>query len=199
MSALEEGLGWKKRAEYLGGTGESGWRVEPISSGPRVRSKAAGVHVNGSQCLRLLVVAAPNDRLARLGEPIDFATDEIHAITRVVSREFGYRAVVAWVEDSTGRSTGYRLTMTLRGQLQLSCPIYLVSTKPTPSARAYALQCGATRLLADDEDLLDDLSYLLKAGRGEGATKARKSLAGVSESCCSEEPVGAVVRRPSKR
>lgn len=165
-----------------------------------MRSKAAGVYVNGSQCLRLLVVAAPNDRLARLGEPIDLATDEVQAITRVVSREFSYRAVVAWVEDSAGRSTGYRLAMTLRGQLQLTCPIYLVSSKPTPGARAYALQCGATRLLADDADLLDDHSYLLRPGRAEGAAKGRKALVRcANESCCVEVPIGTAVPRTSKR
>jgi hypothetical protein len=74
---------------------------------------------------------------------------------------------MADVVGQCGRESGYRLTQALREQLEVRCPIFLLSAAPTSRSRAHALQCGATRVLADDHNLIDDLMLLV---RGDGSS-----------------------------
>jgi hypothetical protein len=110
---------------------------------------------------RLLILTDAPARFAPFAAEADFVRTEREAICAVAAKQSEYRAVVAGVAEADGRESGYRLVRVLRTQLQMRCPIYLVSPTPTPSSRAYALQCGVSRLLADDQELMGDLLCLL--------------------------------------
>jgi hypothetical protein len=109
-----------------------------------------------------LILSNSPDRFARLADVGVLVVSESQAICVLAGQPNSYRAVVAGVAGSDGRESGYRLVQFLRSQLQVRCPIYLFSPMPTPSSRAYALQCGATRVLTDDQDLIGDLLHLLQ-------------------------------------
>lgn len=110
---------------------------------------------------RLLIVTDTPARFAPLASEVDFVLTEREAICTVAAKSNDYRAVVAGVAEADGRESGYRLVQLLRTELEMRCPIYLFSVTPTPSSRAYALQCGATKLLTDDQDLIEDLMQLV--------------------------------------
>ena len=110
---------------------------------------------------RLLILTDAPARFAPLAAEADFVRTEREAICTLAAKQNEYRAVVAGVAEADGRESGYRLVQLLRTQLQMCCPIYLFSPVPTPSSRAYATQCGATKLLTDDQDLVSDLLLLL--------------------------------------
>lgn len=110
---------------------------------------------------RLLILTDAPARFAQFAAESDFFATEREAICALAARQNEYRAVIAGVAEVDGRECGYRLVQILRAQLQMRCPIYLFSTTPTPSSRAYALQCGATKLLTDDQDLIGDLLLLV--------------------------------------
>lgn len=115
-----------------------------------------------ARSLRVLILSNSPDRFARLADVGVFVVSESQAICVLAVQPNSYRAIVAGVAGSDGRESGYRLVQFLRSQLQVRCPIYLFSPMPTPSSRAYALQCGATRVLTDDQDLIGDLQHLLQ-------------------------------------
>jgi hypothetical protein len=112
----------------------------------------------------VLIVTSTPSRFASICAEPDFVATDLEAICAAASRRSVYRAVVAGVTDADGRESGYRLAQLLRTQLHMRCPIYLFSATATPSARAYALQCGATKLLNDDQDLINDLLQLVGDG-----------------------------------
>lgn len=116
---------------------------------------------------RLLILTDEPARFAPFAAEADFVQSEREAICSLAAQQSRYRAVIAGVAEVDGRESGYRLVMLLRSQLQMRCPIYLFSRAPTLSSRAFALQCGATKLLADDQDLVDDLLLLV----GEGSER----------------------------
>jgi DNA-binding response OmpR family regulator len=105
----------------------------------------------------LLIVAEDHERYKSLDTAIQFVSSEREALCAAVTQPQRYRAVIARVAGADGRQGGYSLVMTLRKQLQMLCPIFLLTRAPTHSSRAYALQCGATDLLADDQDLIEVL------------------------------------------
>lgn len=110
---------------------------------------------------RLLVVTSVPTRFEPFAMEADFVSNEREAIAAMLTRQHDYRAVIAAVAAADGREDGYRMARMLRTQLQVRCPIFLFSTSPTPSSRAYALQCGATKLLTDDHELVNDLLLLI--------------------------------------
>lgn len=109
----------------------------------------------------LLIIAENRERFQGLDAAIEFVASEREALCAVVAQPQTYRAVIAPVAGSDGRQGGYSLVLTLRKQLQMLCPIFLFTSKPSPSSRAYALQCGANNLLADDDDLVEVLRVLV--------------------------------------
>jgi hypothetical protein len=113
---------------------------------------------------RLLILTDTPARFAPFAAEADFVLSERDAICTLAARQNEFRAVIAGVAEADGRESGYRLVQLLRTQLQMRCPIYLFSPAPTPSSRAYALQCGATKLLTDDQDFVDDLLLLVSEG-----------------------------------
>ena len=121
------------------------------------------LHASGADDFprRLLILTHAPARFAPFAAEADFVHTERDAICTLAAKQNEYRAVIAGVAEPDGRESGYRLVQLVRTQLQMHCPIYLFSPAPTPSSRAYALQCGATKLLTDDPDLISDLLLLL--------------------------------------
>jgi hypothetical protein len=118
---------------------------------------------------RLLILTSAPERFAPFAAEADFVLTEREAIYTLAAGQSEYRPVIASVAEADGRESGYRLVQFLRTQLQMRCPIYLFSPAPTLSSRAYALQCGATKLLTDDQDLIGDLLQLLgESGSQQG-------------------------------
>lgn len=124
---------------------------------------SSGKSIYGANEAPLLIVADDRERFDALDARIEFAASEREALCAAVARPQAYRAVIARVAGADGRQGGYSLVLTLRQQLQMLCPIFLFMSKPSPSSRAYALQCGATGLLADDKELVDVLRGLMRA------------------------------------
>lgn len=123
-----------------------------------------GVAPGGLLEAPLLIVAEDRERFQGLDAAIEFVASAREALCAAVAQPQAYRAVIAPVAGLDGRQGGYSLVLTLRKQLQMLCPIFLFTTKPSPSSRAYALQCGANNLLADDEDLVEVLRMLVPGG-----------------------------------
>jgi len=120
---------------------------------------------------RLLILTDAPARFAQFAAEADFVLTEREAICALAAKQSDYRAVIAGVAEADGRESGYRLVQLLRTQLLMRCPIYLFSPVPTPSSRAYALQCGATKLLTEDQDLIGDLLQLV------GESNVREQIA----------------------
>jgi len=110
---------------------------------------------------RVLVVGAQPERFRELPLDVEIVAAESEALTRLAACPSAYGAVVAPVKGADGRETGYRLARTMRCELGVVCPILLFSEWVTPSTRAFAMQCGATRVLLDDDHLMDDLVDIL--------------------------------------
>lgn len=136
-----------------------------MESSPVTFTPAAPALAGAGTPQRLLILTDAPARFAPFASEADFVMTEREAICMLAARQNDYRVVIAGVAEADGRESGYRLVQLLRAQLQMRCPIYLFSPAPTPSSRAYALQCGATKLLTDDQDLVDDLVLLVGAGR----------------------------------
>lgn len=132
-----------------------------MESSPVTLTPATPASAGADTTQRLLILTAAPERFAQFAAEADFVLSEREAICTLAVRQNEYRAVIAGVEEADGRECGYRLVQLLRTQLQMRCPIYLFSAAPTPSSRAYALQCGATKLLTDDQGLIDDLVQLV--------------------------------------
>lgn len=132
-----------------------------MESSPVTFTPAAPASAGAGTPQRLLILTDTPTRFAPFESEADFVLSEREAICALAAKQNEYRAVIAGVAEADGRESGYRLAQVLRTHLQMHCPIYLFSPTPTPSSRAYALQCGASKLLADDQDLIGDLLYLL--------------------------------------
>lgn len=107
----------------------------------------------------ILIVTARPGRYEGLPGDLVFVAPDMAPICTAAAHGAAYRAIVAEVIAPDGRELGYRVAQLLRTQFMVMCPIYLTAVNPTASARAYAMQCGATRLMRDDEDLLEDLAH----------------------------------------
>jgi hypothetical protein len=142
-----------------------------MESSPVTFAPAAPALAGAGSPQRLLILTDAPARFAPFASEADFVLNERQAICTLAARQNEYRAVIAGVAEADGRECGYRFVRLLRTQLLMRCPIYLFSQAPTPSSRAYALQCGATKLLTDDQDLVDDLVMLV------GAAPAREEIA----------------------
>lgn len=131
-------------------------------------SLAAGPYRSGSVVeggppphRRVLVISHQHERFHALSANAEIVASACEALSRLAGCPAAYVAVVAPVRAADGRETGYRLAWTMRRELGIACPIMLFSNWVTASARAYAMQCGATRLLVDDMHLVDDLIDML--------------------------------------
>lgn len=140
-------------------------KVSTMESSPVTFTPATPAMPGAGTPQRLLILTDAPERFAPFAFEADFVMTEREAICMLAARQSDYRAVIAGVAEVDGRECGYRLAQLLRAQMQMRCPIYLFSRSPTPSSRAYALQCGATKLLTDDQDLVDDLVLLVGAKR----------------------------------
>lgn len=118
----------------------------------------------------ILIVTTTPGRYKGLAGDLEFIAPDLAPICAAVALGAAHRAIVAEVIAPDGRELGYRIAQLLRMQYRVTCPIYLTAVNPTASARAYAMQCGATRLMRDDEDLLEDLVHF---GLGASATAHR--------------------------
>lgn len=106
---------------------------------------------------RILIITSAPERYAALPGRLEFVALELSEICAAAAHGDDIEAIVSEVISPDGRELGYRVAHLLRSQFMLSCPIYLVAECTSPSARAYAIQCGATKLMRDDEHLVDDL------------------------------------------
>lgn len=108
----------------------------------------------------ILIVTGRPERYSALPGNLEFIAHDVAAICAAAAHGDAYRAVIAEVNDPDGREVGYRIAQLLRTQFMLLCPIFLTTAKPTACAKAYAIQCGATKLMRDDDDLVEDLLHL---------------------------------------
>jgi hypothetical protein len=131
------------------------------------RTPAAGqqlpedIDVGARHYPRVLVISPQAERFRALPLEVEIVAAASEAVSRLADRSSPYGAIVAPVKESDGRETGYRVARMMRCELGVVCPIVLFSDWVTPSTRAFAIQCGATRLLVDDHHLLEDLVDIL--------------------------------------
>lgn len=113
----------------------------------------------------ILVWSRAPERFKTLPGEIVAVDSDVSAICTAAARGGACKAVIADVVGPDGSERGYRLAHLLRTSLKMMCPIFLIAASRSASSRAYALQCGATKLLTDDQHLVDDLLLLVGQGR----------------------------------
>lgn len=112
----------------------------------------------------ILVWSRAPERFKTLPGDIVAVDSDVSAICTAAARGHACQAVIADVVGPDGSERGYRLTHLLRTHLKMVCPIFLIAATCSASSRAYALQCGATRLLNDHHEIVEDLLSLLVPG-----------------------------------